>query len=103
VARCLAIPDPTKPVERNWGFVLGEIWKGIEAKWPTTGARMSGDGETFESLYASLDAVKNPWRNSTMHPANKYTDDEAEHIFLAVRAFMTKLAASCDENGLPLA
>jgi hypothetical protein len=103
VARCLAIPDPTKPAERNWGFVLGEIWKGIEVKWPTTAARMSGDGETLDSLYASLDAVKNPWRNSTMHPANKYTDDEAEHIFLAVKAFMTKLAARCDENGDPKA
>jgi hypothetical protein len=67
VARCLSIPDPIKPAERNWGFVLGETRKGIEAKWPTTADRISGDGATFESLYASLDAVKNPWRNDTMH------------------------------------
>jgi hypothetical protein len=102
-ARCLGFPDPTKPAERNWGYVLQEIRKGIEAKWPTTAARMGGNGEMFEALYASLDAVKNPWRNSTMHPANEYSDDEARHIFLAVRAFMLKLAARCDENSDPKA
>jgi hypothetical protein len=38
-----------------------------------------------------------------MHVENKYTDDEAEHIFTAVKGFMKKLAARCDENGMPLA
>lgn len=103
VAQCLSIPDPTKPAERNWGFVLGEIRKGIDGRWPTTAARMHGDGEIFDMIYASLDAVKNPWRNGTMHPANKYTDDEAEHIFVAVKGFMMKLASRCDENGDPKA
>ena len=28
VARCLGVPDPMRPAEKNWGFVLGEIWKG---------------------------------------------------------------------------
>jgi hypothetical protein len=38
-----------------------------------------------------------------MHVENKYTTDEAEHIFGAVRGFMTKLASRCDENGDPKA
>jgi hypothetical protein len=101
-ARCLAIPDPIKPAERNWGHILGEIWKGVSAKWPTTSARI-GDGLLFEELHASLDAVKNPWRNATMHVERKYTDDEAEHVFMAVRGFMMKLASRCDENGDPKA
>lgn len=101
VARCLKIPDPTRPAERNWGFVLGEIRKGIEHRWPTAADRMGGDGQVLESLYAFLDAVKNPWRNDTMHPAAKYTDDEAEHIFVAVCGFMKKLASRMDENGDP--
>jgi hypothetical protein len=79
------------------------MWEGIERKWPTTADRAVGDGALFESLHASLDAVKNPWRNATMHVENKYTDDEAEHIFVAVRGFMTKLASRCDENGDPKA
>jgi hypothetical protein len=74
---------------------------GIDTKWPTVASRAAGDGAIFESIYASLDAVKNPWRNETMHPANKYTNEEAEHVFVAVRSFMMKLASRCDENGDP--
>jgi hypothetical protein len=33
----------------------------------------------------------------------KYTDDEAEHIFLAVKGFMKILASRVDENGEPKA
>jgi hypothetical protein len=103
VARCLGIPDPIKPSERNWGRILESIQKGIDKHWPNSADRMSGDGALFESLHASLDAVKNPWRNATMHVDNKYTDDEAEHIFMAVKGFMKKLASRCDEGGNPKA
>lgn len=104
LAKCLGIPDPVKPAERNWGKILDKIMKeGIERKWPNAADRMSGDGKLFEDLHASLDAVKNPWRNSTMHVEEKKTDQEAEHIFVAVRGFMMKLAARMDEDGLPLA
>jgi hypothetical protein len=103
VARCLQIPDPLKPAERNWGFILGEIAKGINTEWPGTAARMSGDGMFFESLRASLEAVRNPWRNATMHVEKKYTEDEAEHVFVAVKGFMKTLASRCDENGEPRA
>jgi hypothetical protein len=102
VARCLDIPDPIKPAERNWGVILRTIKEGIERKWPNAADRMRGDGALFEDIHASLDAVKNPWRNPTMHVEKKYTDDEAEHIFVAVKGFMMKLASRMDEDGLPL-
>jgi hypothetical protein len=102
-ARCLHIPDPLKPAERNWGNMLKALREGIDQKWPTTSSRMSDDGALFDEIYASLDAVKNPWRNATMHVEKKYTDDEAEHIFTAVRGFVMKLASRCDENGDPKA
>jgi hypothetical protein len=102
-SRCLQIPDPVKPAERNWAIILKAIWNEIEQRWPTAADRMTGDGQLFEALYASLDAVKNPWRNECMHVEGKYTDDEAEHIFVAVRGFMKKLASRCGEDGLPLA
>jgi hypothetical protein len=66
VARCLNIADPVQPADRSWGAILKKVRDGIEAKWPTAASRLAGDGEIFDSLYASLDAVKNPWRNSTM-------------------------------------
>jgi hypothetical protein len=38
-----------------------------------------------------------------MHVENKYTTEEAEHIFGAVKGFTMKLASRCDENGDPKA
>jgi hypothetical protein len=103
ICRCLQIPDPTKPAERNWAIILRDIDAGIKARWPKGADRMTGDGALFASLYASLEAVRNPWRNATMHVENKYTYDEAEHIFVAVKGFMRKLASRMDEQGQPLA
>lgn len=103
-AKCLAIPDPLAPSERNWGVILRKILDdGIKKKWPKASDRMTGMGSFFEEVYASLDAVRNPWRNGTMHIENKYIDEEAEHIFTAVRGFMKKLASRVDENGEPKA
>jgi hypothetical protein len=78
-----------------------EAASGIEIKYPTAADRSSGDGALF--LHASLDAVRNPFRNTTMHVEKKYTDDEAEHILALVKGFMKKLASRCDENGHPFA
>jgi hypothetical protein len=98
----LGIPDPTKPGEKNWGAILKKVWDdGIENKWPSPVDKQTPDGTYFTSAFASLDAVKNPWRNATMHVENKYTSEEAEHIFSAVRGFMRKLALRMDENGDP--
>jgi hypothetical protein len=57
----------------------------------------------FESLHASIDAVKNPWRNATMHVERVYTEEDAEHIFIAIKGFIKSLASRCDENGEPKA
>jgi hypothetical protein len=104
LARCLDVPDPLKPAERNWAIVLKSISEnGLDRLWPKAADRMSGDGAFFESMRASLDSVRNPWRNATMHVESKYTSDEAEHIFVAVKGFMKKLASRCDENGQPKA
>lgn len=84
VTRCLAIPDPTRRAERNWGHILGEIKKDLDAHGgaaPTKTWKVAGDREFFEGAYASLDAVRVAWRNTTMHVEKKYTGDEAEHIF----------------------
>jgi hypothetical protein len=103
ISSCLNIPDPVRPTERNWAIILKKIKEDGKKKWPTAADRMAGDGLLFEALHASLDAVKNPWRNETMHVSGKYTDDEAKHIFVAVEGFMKKLSARMDENGKPFA
>jgi hypothetical protein len=100
----LGIPDPVKPADRNWGRILDKIMDdGIKVKWPDAASRMRPNCQLFEELHASIDAVKNPLRNATMHVENKYTDAEAQHIFALVKGFMMKLADRMDEKGNPKA
>jgi hypothetical protein len=102
VARCLGVPDPTKDHERSWGKILETIKQAIDAKTKQGWANAS-DKPFFADVYVSLDAVRVAWRNTTMHVENKYTEDEAEQIFLSVRGLMRKLTARLDEEGKPLA
>lgn len=103
IAACLGIPDPVRPAERNWGKMLERIDEAIKAKWPTVASRETGDGHLFESLYAMLVAIKNPWRNKAMHPARKYTVEEAARIIMASASFMEELSDRCNEKGEPKA
>jgi len=102
VAKSLGIPDPTKGSDRNWHEMLRKIKLAMDAKLNPPTWKL-GDREIFESAYGSLDAVRVAWRNTTMHVENKYTHEEAEHIFIATRGFMKKLASRMDEQGIPLA
>jgi len=102
-ASCLGVPDPTKGTEKNWGAMFIAIRAGMKAKWPTAADRMSGDGQFFESLMASLEAVKNPWRNATMHVEITYTVAEADRIRHAVEGLMITMASRFDEKGEPKA
>lgn len=105
VARCLSIPDPIKDADRNWGRLLEKIKQEMDQRNALRPALWSAasDREFFAEVYVSLDAVRVAWRNTTMHVESKYTADEAEHIFVAVRGFMKKLASRHDEQGQPLA
>jgi hypothetical protein len=102
-AKCLAIADSLKPSERNWGDILRHVKEKIDQKNAAKNWTNLSDREFFESAYASLDAVRVAWRNTTMHVENKYNPDEALHIFGAVQGFMKKIASRMDEQGLPLA
>jgi hypothetical protein len=103
LARCLGIADPTKAAGRNWGAVLKTVKDELDRRWPTSTDRLSGDGEFFDSAYAALAAMQNPWRNATMHLDQKYTEDEAAHLHEVIKGFMRKIASRCDENGDPKA
>lgn len=101
VSLCLGAPDPTKPSERNWGFILRGLSEAIDNKqgeW-----KASDEKEFFSGVYLALDRVRTLWRNATMHIENKYTEDEADEVYEAVRVFMKKLASRLDEKGEPFA
>jgi hypothetical protein len=101
IARCLDIADPTSGYGRGWGAILKDIDGEIKKRWPHAANRMSGDGQFFESLYASLAAIKAPYRDSTMHLQEKYTEEEARYVFEMVKGLMTKIADRMDETGNP--
>jgi hypothetical protein len=99
--RHLNIPEPVKTTDRSWGKVLGSIKDEMDNLFPKQDRHPGTYGCKLESLYATLDAVKNPWRNSTMHVETIYTDADARHILANVVAFMTLLMEICDEEGEP--
>ena len=101
--KSLQIPDPIKPAERNWAVILRKFKEEFDRRntqKPPQWAKPE-NADFFAEIHASLDAVKNVWRNATMHVEKTYTEEEAEHVMSAVRGFMKKLASHIDENGLP--
>jgi hypothetical protein len=105
VSKCLSIPDPVTGAGRNWGAMLQKIKNEMERRSSprTPGWTNPTDKDFFAEIYASLDAVRNVWRNATMHVEKKYTVEEAEHIWYSVSGFMRKLSSRCDEQGQPSA
>ncbi|NBB25945.1 hypothetical protein GVM20_12485 [Porphyrobacter sp. SLTP] len=101
LSKRLGIPDPTKPSEKNWGKILTAIKAQIDQLWPTNSRLPGSEGVAFEGLYAHLDAVRNPWRNSTMHVETIYAPHEALHIIRCAAFFMTALSKLTDEDGTP--
>jgi hypothetical protein len=102
LAKHLGIPDPARPAEKNWAVVLKAIKDEIDGRWPASKRLPGTVGAKLEGLYAHLDAVRNPWRNATMHVETIYTEVEASHILNCVVVFTKKLAEHCDEDGEPL-
>jgi hypothetical protein len=101
MSRCLGIADPTKGAERNWNAMLTKIKAEIDRRWPSGAARFSGEGKTFEELYAALAALQNPYRNATMHFDHVYTPEDARHVFDIVGGLLRKIASRMNENGDP--
>lgn len=93
---CLKITSPSDATARNWGAVLNRIRDNIKGRGNAFAER-----DLFQEMYALLDAVKDAWRNGTMHVEDKKTESEAEAILIAVRSFMTKVASRMDEHGQP--
>src|SRR5438874_2489556 len=87
----LGIDDPVRPAERNWGFILRKIKGKIDDAYKAEQRMPGSEGAFMEALYATLDAVKNPWRNETMHVEGVYTDAEAAFILYNTIAFIQKM------------
>ena len=50
------------------------------------------DEAFYRDIAGDLQAIKIAWRNPTMHVVRRYSPDEAEEIYRAVRGFLKRLA-----------
>ncbi len=78
-------------VDRNgkplmWGVIIERVRDRI-AGWKDDDKR-----RLWDELLLGLTAVKNCWRNPTMHPQRTYTQAEAELVFGAVKDFLKMTA-----------
>lgn len=99
-AKRLKIPDPVKATDRNWGNMLNTINEAINKQFPKSKRLPGTEGAKLEAIYVTLDAIKNPWRNATMHVESVYTVEEAGHILTCTAHVMDKMSAIFDENGV---
>lgn len=99
LSKFLSIPNPAKASEKNWGIILGKIQERLDEKWPKSTRLPNSEGSKIELIYAHLDAVKNPWRNATMHVETIYMLHEAIHIARCTGMFFLELLKHCDEEG----
>lgn len=98
LARKLGIPNPVTPTDRNWGNMLKAIKDKIDEKWPKNTRLHGTEGERMEALYNTLDSVKNPWRNATMHVEVTYAPHEALHIMRCVGIYVLELKKHANES-----
>lgn len=84
------------PTQVDWGSYIREIDKEIEKRVKASGRR-TPDEEFYSQLVVRFDNLKRAWRNPSMHVQDKYTPEEAELAYLAMKSFMQHLAARIRE------
>lgn len=94
-----SLNDDSLDPKRNptWETILRrcdeELRKPIKDRSP----EWSNNGQFYCDATANLRAVKDAWRNSTMHVDRDYDEDESLNILNAVKGFMQKLAERLSE------
>lgn len=96
LARGIGNPiDETK----NWG----KFFKQFDQQSAVDPRNRTGKWKLYSSFLddagANLRAVKNAWRNPTMHLEKQYDEEQSEQLMRAVPAFMKHLASHLNEAG----
>ena len=97
-----SLEDPRLDPKRNpsWDAILKkcdeELGKPLKDRAPEW-----GKDDTFYSIATgNLRAVKDAWRNPTMHIEQNYNEETALDVWNAVRAFMRHLASKLKQGGV---
>jgi hypothetical protein len=94
-----SLNDPNLDPSRNptWHSILKKCDDEPSKPLGNRAPEWRDDDAFFSAAAAQLHAVKDAWRNPTMHIERKYLPDEAEEVWNAVRAFMRQLARKLSE------
>lgn len=80
------------PYAPSWESYIKQIEDKITAKHKTKGVQWKRDEPFYREILGNLQTIKIAWRNPTMHIVRRYTVEEAIEIYIAVRAFVKRLA-----------
>lgn len=78
-------------VELSWQNILDAINPKLKQR-PQNTAQQKRRFEEISAIKSHLEAVKDAWRNPTMHPRETYDSIQALNIIYHVRSFMNDLA-----------
>jgi hypothetical protein len=96
---CLGLAQPASGfAANNWQQILQRIKEEMLRRGTAWSERGS-----FENFYVMIGAIKDAWRNTTMHVDVSYSENEALRILTVVRDLISDIAKKMDENGEPKA
>lgn len=86
-------------VNPNWGNVF-QFFDDQMAKFPAQRSpQWIANTDFVNDVAGHFKAVKNTWRNSTMHVDRTYTEQQAQDLLTVVAGFMKILSSKVDKNG----
>ena len=84
----VTVKDKIKGDYLFWGILM----ENIKVRMESLKELDKNEYEKWTPVIGMLNCVRVAWRNTTMHPGPKYTDEEAKEVFEAVRIFLKHLA-----------
>ena len=91
------------PYAPSWESYIRQIEDRIGEKHKSKTRKWKRDEAFFREMLGNLQSIKIGWRNPTMHIVRRYSEDEAEEIFVAVRSFVKRLSLKLPDPPKPRA
>jgi hypothetical protein len=97
----VSLNDSTLDPKTNptWEKILGRCDKEIQKPLSERAEEWKKDEAFYSTATANLRAVKDAWRNPTLHIERDYAPEDAQDVWNAVGAFMRHLAKKLDAPG----
>lgn len=83
----------------SWERILRRCDEQLKLPLDKRSQEWKAEDQFYSDATANLRAVKNAWRNPTMHVERDYEEDEALEVLSAVKGFMKHLAGRLSEQG----